>query len=568
MKIHDGDLMPRGGMMKQGFFCGFWIVLLLSALAAEGSIYYVREDGGDATECTGLTDAAYPGSGSGLDCAWKHPFIAFPPEGSPRISGGDTLVIASGSYRMGYGAPGSDSCSAVGSYECHMPPIPSGPEATHPTRILGEGWDRGCTNPPELWGSERPWLILNLTDSSNLEIACLEITDHSSCIEHHSTASVRCERDQSPYGDWAPIGIFAEDSSHVRLADVSVHGLASDGIHAGRLSDWTVERVRISGNGWAGWDGDLWDAEGDSNTGTLLFRQVEVGYNGCAEDPDNNDDVLLPTCWAQTAGGYGDGFAAGDSGGHWIFEDCYVHHNTSDGIDLLYLNGTAETEVDGLIAEGNAGNQLKISGTARVENSVLVGNCAYFNGLSTLVDDCRAFGNALSMEFFRGGSIDLYHLSITGEGDCLSIFGCRDSSGCDGSETLTIRNTVFDGKQDFMQPWERSCLYWYDTSVLPTDPLDFDYNLVFGVKDDVCPGTHSVCGEDPLLFDGTMGTYDARLSSGSPSIGEGTGIGVPEKDILGVSRDLSPDIGAYEFGGLFGDDFEYGDVTAWSGRSW
>jgi hypothetical protein len=43
------------------------------------------------------------------------------------------------------------------------------------------------------------------------------------------------------------------------------------GIQADQLADWTVENVRIAGNGWAGWDGDI---EGDdSNSGILTFRR-------------------------------------------------------------------------------------------------------------------------------------------------------------------------------------------------------------------------------------------------------------------------------------------------------
>ena len=41
------------------------------------------------------------------------------------------------------------------------------------------------------------------------------------------------------------------------LADLDIHGLAAAGVHAGRLTDWTVERARIAGNGWVGWDGDI-----------------------------------------------------------------------------------------------------------------------------------------------------------------------------------------------------------------------------------------------------------------------------------------------------------------------
>ena len=74
--------------------------------AVQGITYYVRMDGGDTTQCTGLVDAPYPGSGTGQPCAWNHPFQALPPYGTARIAVGDTLIIGAGNYRMGYGAPG------------------------------------------------------------------------------------------------------------------------------------------------------------------------------------------------------------------------------------------------------------------------------------------------------------------------------------------------------------------------------------------------------------------------------------------------------------------------------
>jgi hypothetical protein len=172
-----------------------------SAVVAPGVTYYVRPDGGSTGQCTGLADAAYPGSGVNQPCAWDHPFRALPPDGAPRIAGGDTLHIAAGSYRMGYAAPGADTCDAGGAYGCHMPPIPSGPDPAHPTRILGDS-----QHPPELWGAERPWFIVNLSGASNVEIGYLEITDHSGCVEFHS-GGLACARDNPPYGDWAGYGL-------------------------------------------------------------------------------------------------------------------------------------------------------------------------------------------------------------------------------------------------------------------------------------------------------------------------------------------------------------------------
>ncbi len=74
---------------------------------------------------------------------------------------------------------------------------PQRPDPAHPTRILGAGWDSGCAAPARAVGHGRPWFMLNLTDSSNVEIACLEITDHSGCVEGHS-GGLACERDNPP----------------------------------------------------------------------------------------------------------------------------------------------------------------------------------------------------------------------------------------------------------------------------------------------------------------------------------------------------------------------------------
>ena len=537
-------------------------VLPLTVADAAANTYYVRSDGGSATQCTGLVDAAYPGSGTAQSCAWNHPFRALPPGGSASIAGGDTLIIGAGSYKLGLNAPGADSCDAAGSYDCVMPPLPSGPSASQPTRILGAGYASGCANPPELWGSERPWQLIDLSNSSNVEIACLDLTDHSSCIEDHNQSGlpcagceVRCQRDSPPYGDWASAGIYARDSSNVLLRDLNIHGLAAVGIRAGRLSDWTLERIKIVANGGAGWDGDLGGGTDSSNSGDLVFRHIEVAWNGCSESYPGKS-VTLDSCWGQEAGGYGDGFAAGSSGGKWVIEDSKVHHNTSDGIDFLYLTAGSDVRVSRLTAYGNAGNQLKVAGQARVENSLLIGDCASFDGRPLMAegDNCRAAGNALSIDLHRGSAVTVINTTITGQGDCLVDIGCNDSMDgdsdpdCDGSELVTFRNTLYYGQTDWRQPWESTCLYWYDASLLPADPYDGNDNLVYGAKDDPCPGANDVCAQDPLLSSGKLASFDAHLQTGSPAIDHGTPTGAPSDDLERAARDAKPDIGAYEFG--------------------
>jgi hypothetical protein len=459
---------------------------------------------------------------------------------------------------MGYGAPGADNCESDGAFGCHMPPIPSGPDPAHRTRILGAGAGAGCANPPELWGTQRSYYVVNLTDSSNVEIACLEITDHSDCVEDH-TGGLACVRDNYPFGEWAAEGIYAEDSANVHLRNLNIHGLAVGGIHAGRLTDWTVENVRIAGNGWAGWDGDI---EGnDSNSGSLTFRHWTVEWNGCGETYPGGE----PTgCWAQTAGGYGDGVGTGATGGDWIIEDSSFLHNTSDGLDLFYNTMGGSITLNRIRAEGNAGNQVKTTGQAVITNSVLVGNCAFFDGQAFTynVDPCRALGSALVVYYTGGEKVSIVNSTIYGQGDGLVGGGPREGFSCNGTETLTARNNVFLGDTDYFDPGDITFLFYQEGCA--SLQLGSDHNAIYNAKNVECgvngtyvdSGSHDICG-DPLLagpFTGT--TYGMMLTSSSPAIDAGDDAVCPAVDYLGRTRpvdgdgdgDAVCDIGAYEWG--------------------
>lgn len=526
-----------------------------------GKIYYIRPDGGGPDLCTGLVDAPYPGSGFDQPCAWDHPFRALPPEGTPRIQGGDTLIVSSGSYRMGYGAPGTEGvCDPEGAFVCTMPAVPSGPAPDQPTRILGSGWDAGCSDPPELWGAERADMVLNLTNSSDVEIACLEITDHSECVEFHS-GELTCERDEPPYGDWAVTGLYAEDSARVTLRDLDIHGLASTGVHAGRLTDWTVADVRIAANGWVGWDGDLWEGE-DTNSGTLSFRRWVVEWNGCGETYPGGQPV---GCWAQTAGGYGDGVGTGETGGNWIIEDSAFLHNTSDGLDLLYHTLGGTIELNRVRAEGNAGNQVKVAGQASVTNSVLVGNCAFFEGQAFTfdVDPCRAAGNTIEVIYTGGEQNTIVNTTIYGHGDGLVGAGAREGFACDGSEILVGWNNIFLGDVDYFDPGDITFLFYQESC--PGLTFESDYSLAYQVKntqapfvDPSFPSAHNLF-EDPLLIGPLSGiAYGMAPDAASPVIDTGEGAHCPANDFRMVLRpvdgdgDGNPvcDMGAYEWQAL------------------
>jgi hypothetical protein len=397
--------------------------MFTTACATQAATHYVRTDGGDAEQCDGSADRSLAEAGNTRQCAWSHPFHALPPGAEPRIRGGDTLRIGPGEYRMGLGAPGSERCHPEFSWDCHVPPVPSGPSQQQPTRITGAAPDGTCGSRPQLWGAERATMVLNLHGSVHVEVACLEITDHASCVENHCHGGQcggpvqRCERQRAPYGDWSGTGISARDASDVTLRELDIHGLALRGVHAGRVRDWRLQDVRIVGNGWSGWDGDL--GEDSSNSGTLHFERIEIGWNGCVEQWPAR---TMSGCWGQQAGGYGDGLGTAATGGHWVFEAVQVHHNASDGLDLLYLRPGASVQVRRSRLRGNAGNQFKASGRVLLEDSIVRGNCtalAQF-GLAR-GDHCRAGGTAVAIMSANGGRAVLRRNRVEGEGDCLVV---------------------------------------------------------------------------------------------------------------------------------------------------
>jgi hypothetical protein len=562
-----GESIGRVGL---GCFVTSFLVVIVAAPSL-AMTFFVRPDGGTARQCTGLTDARYPGVGWHRPCAWSHPFWALQThEGNAtwKLRAGDTLIIAKGSYRMGFGAPNTGWCSRYYPWDCGLPPLPSGLDPEHPTRILGKGWNHGCASPPELWGAERAWQVLDLTGTSDAVLDCLEITDHSSCVYAHANSETRCKRDCYPFGTYADVGIYAADSSRVVLRHLNIHGLASGGIHAGRLTDWTVENVRIAANGWVGWDGDLWDAD-SSNQGMLTFRHWLVEWNGCAETyPGKKPEH----CWGQSAGGYGDGVGTAQTGGRWIIEDSIFRYNTSDGLDLLYVSQghipDTSVEIRRTISQGNAGNQIKVNGTTKIENSLMAGNCGYFYEKSFARemggrysgDHCRAGGGALVLSLTGGDQVSVVNSTIVGEGDVLIGVECDRLSSCNGADAVILANNILAGYGDFLQPGDQTCFVWVDNESSPPFPGSVigDHNLGFNVKfNGSFPQENDphIMVADPMFVNAQLDSFNGHLQAGGPAIDSGLPVGglaglIPNHDLESISRPggNGTERGAYEFG--------------------
>ncbi|HET9819668.1 MAG TPA: hypothetical protein VFP92_10945 [Rhodanobacteraceae bacterium] len=512
---------------------GLLLAVLLVGLCGEAAAttYYVRTDGGPASVCNGTADAP---SSAAPNCAWNSLMEALPPNWlhaqAAKIAGGDTVIIAPGSYPIGwlaaYGTRFGDNCAAPYAPACHPQPVPSG-TAGNPTRILGAGWDSGCTAPPELWGTEGANWMLSLDGSSHVVIACLDITDHAYCTLNYRPDPART----CPYhvsggadpgmGDYARVGLHAQDSDDVTLQDVSIHGLGDQGVQAGRISNWTVTRVTVAGNGNVGWNGDLGgNGSNSKNSGNLTFTDLVVKWNGCQEHYPVDGGYDL--CYGQEQGGYGDGLGEALTGGVWTFIRPKFYRNTSDGLDLLYLDGTGSVTIDRGYFARNVGNDLKTAGNATITNSVFIANCAVFKGTSQPVapNPCRAGGGEFADFTAPGQVITFAHNTVVGEAGCL-FGGDPTGTGQTGSAVLDASNVVNIHHNIFVikPKWNGdgvSCLVYYGSP--PPMTINWASNIVWPAPREAgrCTTAGITC-VDPQLTDEALGTFNPVPLTGSPA---------------------------------------------------
>ncbi len=516
-------------------------LIIRTGVPGQSTTWHVRTDGGTCglgNQCDGTTDAAYDGDGTNEACA-----CALPSYLNNIMQGEDIAIVHSGSY------------------DTTQINIPSGTSPTLRTQFYGEGWDTGCSDPPELWTSTTASSMINLNGISNVDIQCLEITDHT------TTAGATLSENKLLNG------IQASDSENVYIKNVNIHG-GYRGVHAGRLTNWDIENVKLNMNRSAGWNGDI--TGDDSNSGTINFTNVEITYNGCAEDYETG----LPTfCCSQAQGCYGDGLGTGSTAGIWNFTGCNISHNTSDGLDLLYSTSETEVNVYRSLMEGNAGNQLKIPNNSHVENSLIIGNCGYFYGQSftatthistgvpTAFDNCRAGGNTIELAFSSDTEPEIFNNTILGNGDVLVDTTGMCSSGTD---VFLSNNIMLGGRQRNDDTYYNaaggndsvSVYYDADGDTCDTDRIE-TYNICYGFKEgtDSCNGTGSTDTVDPG-FTGVIlmgpapspGYYtdddywtQLYISAATGAADETAGV-VNSNDYNNYDRGAAWDIGALEYG--------------------
>lgn len=547
------------------------LLFLFSATFCQAATYYVRTDGGTSTQCKGTSNVAYSGSGTGQACAFNHPAWALGTNGNSGIMvSGDILLLDNinrstgnqAQYLIGYGMPNtvSTNCNLYSPYECTLNSLPSN------SVIAGVGYDTGCSQfntrglMAQLWGTESVKQVLNLSGGrSNVTVSCLELTDHSNCGFRVGTPKCAENYNGTSNGTYARNGIYIQGGSNIGLEWLDVHGFSNRNFLIGGQSGLSFSYVNTDGAYMSNWDTDVGETNGVSNfTGLVLLDHMKNRFSGCSEvyprsSTFNTADYSNCTDQNDTPPGYGDGVGAYNTGGDWVIKDSEFSHNTQDGLDLLYHDGTGSVTIQRSIFEGNNGNQLKISAlNINVENSAIVSNCTYLKDKGKVKNiaswtSCRAGGDSAVITVSKGGTYKFSNSSFYGNGNSLLLVVDRYGT-CNGTEKYSFRNNIYVGNGN-------SSLYINQLGgACGAIPLDTDYSIIKNVSSNFCPsGSHNKCNVDPLWISGISQTADnnllnINLQPISPAIGnaDSTISLLNSNDVNNLSRGSLWDIGAIE----------------------
>jgi hypothetical protein len=577
------------------------VVAAAQVATGPGTTWYVRPDGGTrystnitSGQCNGKADAAYPGTGVNQPCAFNDVRMLYQdgsyttgttfPSWGWVIASGDTVIIRGSigtgvTYRIGWNDNFSTSpyCDANGfncwgltgdPFDSGMPPPPSGTASQH-TRILGENY-AACTNQTDrtqLHGGWGTGTVLSLNGASYVDVSCVDITDFSNCGRDADTVS--CETNGNVVADFAGNGISLKNTStNITLADIRVHGMASDGMIGAPGTGFVATDLYIIGNADAGWNSD--DGSGTTGVGTLNVTNFNISWNGCVEEYPIVDPLPYFSCTDDSSGGYGDGFGTTTvpspaPGWQVHFDQGTVSYNTQDGLDALHISGPGSTMTDTrVLAYGNQGQQLKVGGaTATIQNSIIVGNCAAMTtqaipgtpaGFGSLLQDpCRA-GNTAILISVTPGDPAYFQDNTVYAGGAIGLEVEYATSNIGPTNTLAFNNNVFMGFNNAVIGQNATPIYSNtDLNMLTNPGASWTHNSTFGQRSNwPCPaqGESAALCTDPGLTDETYHLYGfgdmAPASSASAVVGAGVAEPAIPLDYTGQTRPNPPSIGAYE----------------------
>ncbi|MBB5329668.1 hypothetical protein HDF14_003290 [Edaphobacter lichenicola] len=572
-----------------------------------GTTWYIRPDGGTNTQCTGKTNAPYPGSGSGQACAFNHPYQMLNSSGNwTSFASGDTIQFVntsgtSDTYFMGEknSGVGTDwsaqiSLCATGANNatgCILPAPPSGTASQH-TRILGQNagncHDSAHThlvNPTVLSGIDNAFAVLDTRGTNYVDISCIEITQPDTCTVIEGPGQCSDAKNYVKYGGIILNYLTEQGPSNLTLQDVAVVGVAGSGIlgsHLNKTSSdiFSATDVYVIGNGEAGWNGDGGGCGTSCETvGTMNLSHVMIDWNGCVAvkpydmtKPDTQN--AFNYCYGQESGGYGDGFVQVAAGNMTLNVDhSFFRWNTQDGFDSLHLSDDIKTSpaihISTSWSEGNAGQTFKLgAGSASSAiNNVSISNCRVLATASNFPnnpsgwaldngDTCRAAGNHWAFQLNNNTVITLENNTSVGYGTTMYDVECAPlAPNCAASgATFIFRNNISKGYPD---PGDdnrlASGIYLGAGNIFANAGSVIDHNL-WSTMNTGCPdvsvgGSYEkiyTCGDPDLVGESNINAINPNITSSSAAINSGIAISGITTDYNGNTRANPPAIGAME----------------------
>lgn len=587
------------------------VLLLICALPLSATTWFVRPDGGTRYsakapkgQCDGKADVAYPGKGVDRHCAFndvRYMWMDGTYGNSQWVmAGGDTLVIrgcaASPSQqnpdaphcRIGWDkATGNDEgnpwCAGVDT--CSMPPPPSGTAAQH-TKILGAcaygtyscnpviGYPYTNNNLTQLFGGFVAGAVMYLNGSSYIDIEGLELTTHNGkCTRVGAPAyPASCHTDR-PWSDFSQWGIITnEKTSNITLQDLYIHGFTNIGIGGPIGGPFTLTRVSIDFNAFAGWNFDDGHSTPNAPGATITQNYVTMVGNGCLEEyPIKHPQFPALACWDSNSGGFGDAWSGQDSKlDSFTCDHCELRYNVKDAAMGPHTNIHSISVTNSMFV-GNSGQAGKWGQAANsaflFQNNIVVGDCLAFqtqipgakqasfgqkSGLpGAYVSGCRAAGGLFAYFASTGAKVNFNNNTFVTYQPTILQFGCTppNTHAC-ASTAYNVTNNIFLGYTTGEYS-DTPSLYYLDE---PSAHVSASNNIEFGIRNgDSCGRNGNMCSDPQLVNQSKqrrMGeifpaNLDFHPSGGSPAIGRGKAIGL-STDYYGKARPNPPSIGAVE----------------------
>jgi hypothetical protein len=592
--------------------CGVLLTFLLAiiALPLSASTWYVRADGGTrdsakahSGQCDGKADVAYPGSGTNQHCAFNDVRYLWMDgtygNSAWVISGGDTVVIrgcAASPYQQNPDAPhcrigwdkgtGNDSqnfwCAGVNAFwGCSMPPPPNGTPSNH-TKILGacaygtytcnpvSSYPYTSNNLTQLFGGFNVGAVMYLNGSRYVDVEGLEITSHNGkCTRIGAPAYPTGCNTNGPVSDFAKWGIITTNTtSNITLQDLYIHGFTNLGLGGPIGGPFTLTRVFIGFNAFAGWNFDDGSSTPNAPGSSITASYVTMEANGCLEEyPIVHKQFPALSCWDTNSGGFGDSWSGQDAKlDSFICDHCVMAYNTKDGFIGPHTL-IASLKITSSESYGNMGQQWKWGtspgSTTIFENNLTVGNCRRMSeplpgappGYNRYLSGfCRAAGDVLS--FFTAANSTVLFANNTTVGYSATMFdlSCERSNACNSTHWVFRNNIVLGFLNPRNNPSETPGLFYYSDPSVKVDP---DHDLFFNLRSKPCPmfGRSDLICDSPafvnqppltLANEAQLDNFNFHPTSGSPVNGHGIAVSGITTDYYGKARPNPPSIGAVE----------------------